>query len=433
MPILNFDEPSRSSRKGVTPITVNKPLKLILGIGALAGVIALGSTLAANIGINTGAPIEFGQGVAQTTACSGTTPITVLPTSSFVNAPGAAGDFYFTSLTISNIPNSCVGRQFSISAFGKSGNPLKLTKCSDIGTTPVIKFMGNSETSYTADSLADMYTRVTNKTSTSFTVDWDSGSECGGSATTLAKNVYNITIESSKDSGTYISTTASVNVDATSTADISGSYWVNNGTTGDDLSFYGNPPQTNSGSEDGGGNLEFNGNPEIPQYATGNYAVDSKPLHRVTVELWMKLESETGNDWPMLFVTGTDSQYDIARVDNEVGFNTWNDDIYGFDASSYMGSWHHYVFVLSDGDRNTQKIYVDGVLQSLTANGFLGDHAGAEHSANRNFPITGFFSAFSNSGWLQAHAFVGGMRIYPGELPLASIQANFTSYHSRLP
>ncbi len=203
MTFLNFDDSNPSSGSGKTSRSVKKPLRLILGIGALAGVIALGSTLAANIGINTGAPIEFGQGVAQTTACSGTTPITVLPTSSFVNAPGAAGDFYFTSLTISNIPNSCVGRQFSISAFGKSGNPLKLTKCSDIGTTPVIKFMGNSETSYTADSLADMYTRVTNKTSTSFTVDWDSGSECGGSATTLAKNVYNITIESATGSSIW--------------------------------------------------------------------------------------------------------------------------------------------------------------------------------------------------------------------------------------
>ena len=61
-----------------------KPFKLILGIGALVTVVGFGSTLAANINIGTG-PIEFGQGVAQTTACSGDNSILVTPTSTFEN------------------------------------------------------------------------------------------------------------------------------------------------------------------------------------------------------------------------------------------------------------------------------------------------------------------------------------------------------------
>ena len=77
MSLLNFDnfesKPPRNS----------KNLKTILGIGALVGVIALGSTLAASINLNAGAPVEFGQGVAQTTACDN--EILITPTSSFDN------------------------------------------------------------------------------------------------------------------------------------------------------------------------------------------------------------------------------------------------------------------------------------------------------------------------------------------------------------
>ena len=74
MSILNFDGPSGRN--------FGKPFKVILGIGALAAVVAVASTLAANININSG-PVEFGQGVAQTTACDDS--ITVTPRSQFIN------------------------------------------------------------------------------------------------------------------------------------------------------------------------------------------------------------------------------------------------------------------------------------------------------------------------------------------------------------
>ena len=77
MSILNFDGPSGRG--------FGKPLKVILGIGALAAAIAIASTLAANININSG-PVEFGQGVAQTTACDDSIMIT--PRSTFINTSG---------------------------------------------------------------------------------------------------------------------------------------------------------------------------------------------------------------------------------------------------------------------------------------------------------------------------------------------------------
>jgi len=100
MSLLNFGDGDH----GPASPRSKKPLKLILGIGALIGVIAIGSTLAANINLNTGGAVEFGQGVAATTACDN--DILITPFSNFVNANGA-GDYSFSSLKISNI-NYCV-------------------------------------------------------------------------------------------------------------------------------------------------------------------------------------------------------------------------------------------------------------------------------------------------------------------------------------
>jgi len=78
------------------------------------------STFAGNISLNSGAGIEFGQGVSQTVACSGDTELTVTPYSTFVNEAGAGGTHYLSSIKVSNIPTSCYGADFSISAYGNS-------------------------------------------------------------------------------------------------------------------------------------------------------------------------------------------------------------------------------------------------------------------------------------------------------------------------
>ena len=191
MSLLNFSNSEEKAPRN------NKNLKLILGIGALAGVIALGSTLAASINLNSSDPVEFGQGVAQTVACSGNDSIIVTPTSKFINADGAGG-FYFTSVTLSSIPSNCIGVDFTIAAYDSSGSIIRLASedCSVIGTKPIINFQGSSETDHTTGSDIEMHTIVSGKSSTAFTVSWIGGlNDC--QAVALAANVYRVTIESS--------------------------------------------------------------------------------------------------------------------------------------------------------------------------------------------------------------------------------------------
>ena len=81
-----------------------------------AGGLFLNTTLAANISLNSGGRVEFGQGMSLTAACAGSTALTVTPNSSFINTAGA-GDFYFKSVTVSGIPSSCNGVDFQLSAY----------------------------------------------------------------------------------------------------------------------------------------------------------------------------------------------------------------------------------------------------------------------------------------------------------------------------
>jgi hypothetical protein len=123
MSILNFDD-GKNSKKHPNKTSQQKRFKAVLGVGAIVLSISLGSTLAANINLNSGTPVEFGQGVVTTTACDNS--IFITPNSEFVNSADNPG-FAFTSFTVSDISDACDGKLFTIRAY-KNGqsNPLNL-------------------------------------------------------------------------------------------------------------------------------------------------------------------------------------------------------------------------------------------------------------------------------------------------------------------
>ena len=103
------------------------PRTLFVTSGAfiLGALLLFQGTFAGNVSLNSGRGIEFGQGVSQAVACSGVTNLTLTPRSSFTN--GSPGTHYLNSVTVSNIPDSCFGVDFTISAFNDtSSTPLAL-------------------------------------------------------------------------------------------------------------------------------------------------------------------------------------------------------------------------------------------------------------------------------------------------------------------
>lgn len=84
-------------------------------------------TFSANVSLNAGGQVEFGQGTLQTVSCAGSNYVlTLTPYSSFYNSSGG-GSYYFESMTVSNIPSNCNGVDFQINAYSSSGAaPLSL-------------------------------------------------------------------------------------------------------------------------------------------------------------------------------------------------------------------------------------------------------------------------------------------------------------------
>jgi hypothetical protein len=119
MEILKFENSSRPVRKK------SSSSKAMLGLAGIAAVALLGSTLAANISLNSGTGVEFGQGVAQTTACD-SNGVTVTPTATFANAANGGG-FNFSTVAFSDVASTCWGKTFTLKAYGdSSATPLNI-------------------------------------------------------------------------------------------------------------------------------------------------------------------------------------------------------------------------------------------------------------------------------------------------------------------
>ena len=140
MEILKFENSSRPVRKK------SSSSKVMLGLAGIAAVALLGSTLAANISLNSGTGVEFGQGVALTTACD--SEITSTPTATFANAEGG-GTFKFSTVAFSNVSSACLGKTFTLKAYGDtSATPLTIaTVSSDAYTQATFTFTTASTTS----------------------------------------------------------------------------------------------------------------------------------------------------------------------------------------------------------------------------------------------------------------------------------------------
>ena len=132
MSLLNFNGlgPKTSGEK--------KSLTVLFGIGALVGLFVLGSTLAASINLNGGDPVEFGQGVTQTTSCD--SEILITPYSEFVN--GDPGAFKFSGLTLSQVDTTdqtdssegCAGKSFLIKLYGEDGTQIQTSYTITVST-----------------------------------------------------------------------------------------------------------------------------------------------------------------------------------------------------------------------------------------------------------------------------------------------------------
>jgi hypothetical protein len=159
---------------------------LLLIIG---GTFLVQNTLAANISLNSGKSVEFGQGIAFTSACSGSDVITVTPFSNFTNSSGA-GTHYLNSIKVSGIPSGCNGSDFNISVYDSTTSTALAIFNSNSKVAVVYNNAGTFEVGRGGSG-----STVTSGSGT-FTVTF-------GTPVALASNVARITIQS----GSHVPTT----------------------------------------------------------------------------------------------------------------------------------------------------------------------------------------------------------------------------------
>ena len=176
---------------------------LLFSVGAY---FYLGHTLAANITLNSAQSVEFGQGVQIVTACSGSTPITITPISTFSNASGG-GTFYFSSVTISGIPASCANTKFTLNAFNDTDN------------TPLSLFGNNQSDAVFAQSSGNYFgltgsigMTVTTNSSSSVTLTFTSPLALASNAIKIALQTSSYSAVTSSTCGSYLGSTTNTQI-----------------------------------------------------------------------------------------------------------------------------------------------------------------------------------------------------------------------------
>lgn len=144
-----------------------------------------------------------------------------------------------------------------------------------------------------------------------------------------------------------------------------------------------------------------------------------------TVEMWARVKSSSNR---MIFGWGN---YDVY-FSGSLGFNTANSDIYGISSATatslnLLNNWHHYVFQMTtSGSYTNNKMYIDGVLQTLSQQ--TGFQNPAQLSFNNgNGRIAGWRTNTNYLMPMDCNIF----KIYNRALTQAEITQNYNAHRGR--
>ena len=123
--------------------------------------------------------------------------------------------------------------------------------------------------------------------------------------------------------------------------------------------------------------------------------------------------------------------YDVWTLNGGIGFNTSNADLYGMSSTqvnnlSVVGNWKHLVFVMNKSDYTLNKIYVNGVLQTLS------QQAASQLAAQTNFNGgLGRIACWKANTSYIIKMYLSTFAIYANELTGTAIQQRFADTKSR--
>jgi len=140
------------------------------------------------------------------------------------------------------------------------------------------------------------------------------------------------------------------------------SYWKAEGDTSDAVNG-------NDGTPDGGVSYAAGPVGQAFGFSNGYVLADvpqisTSPGDNTTVEFWVYWDgSESSGPMPIAFYG---AGYDLHLYWGWFGFNTWNGDIYGVSSAGLANRWVHVAAVFNNGDVLLDRLFIDGVEQSLS-------------------------------------------------------------------
>lgn len=174
-----------------------------------------------------------------------------------------------------------------------------------------------------------------------------------------------------------------------------------------------------------GGYLRFNGSSYV------DFVAPIGDTDVVTVEMWLRLGLTPGA--PILYTMLFGWSIYSVFVDGygNIGYNTGNGgDTFGLSAAlvdslGLWGNWNHYVFEMRSGTYANNKIYVNGVQQTLT-------QSGDENPANANFGGgLGRISSHRSSTTYLATYDISVFKVYRRALTFAEVQEGYNKYRRK--
>jgi hypothetical protein len=167
------------------------------------------------------------------------------------------------------------------------------------------------------------------------------------------------------------------------------------------------------------GSLYFNGT------STG-YIDFTFPLNgasTITIEMWVYPTALSGGMFFGFY------NYDVYTYNNAIGYNTAAGDVYGMNSTQTSGclnAWKHYVFVMKEGSVTSNKIYLNGVNQTLSQ--ILGTPNNASTSFSNGVGRIGSWGI--NTNYVQP-MYMTKFKVYDRELSQTEITTKFNKDKAR--
>jgi len=148
-----------------------------------------------------------------------------------------------------------------------------------------------------------------------------------------------------------------------------------------------------------------------------NLKVKTGNKKKNSVSYWMKWYG-ADNQMPLSW-----AKYDLWLRNSKFGFNSWVSNVYGINSSAVNNKWVHVAAVFNNNKMQLNKLYIDGVEQSLFSNSDVSNSNNTY--ATKQMSIGGHLSG-STPDFLF-NGLIDDFKIYTGEISQAQVTADMVN------